>query len=108
MTVRRPHPATVVALFAVAGASQIVAGFDGRPTTLQLVMTVVHVLVAGGAAGWMALPERREHSREGPATKPSMVVLSRKGRFLGLFSVPKMIGRHWPSDHLYTAGRTMW
>ncbi|WP_433265191.1 hypothetical protein ACQPZF_37215 [Actinosynnema sp. CS-041913] len=56
MRVRRPHPATVVALFAVAGASQIVAGFDGRPTPLQLAMTILHTLVAGGAAGWMALP----------------------------------------------------
>jgi hypothetical protein len=65
MRVRRPHPATVVALFAVAGASQIVAGFDGRPTPLQLSMTVLHALVAGGAAGWMAMPERRVGGRMG-------------------------------------------
>jgi hypothetical protein len=54
----------VVALFAVAGASQIVAGFDGYPTALQLAMTILHTLVAGGAAGWMAIPVREARSRE--------------------------------------------
>lgn len=81
MRVRRPHPATVVALFAVAGASRIVAGFDGHPTPLQLTMTVLHALVAGGAAGWMAMPERRAGSRGEPALlekigQPAMVGLS--------------------------------
>jgi hypothetical protein len=47
------------ALVAIAGASQIMAGFTGPPTALQLVMTVLHALVAGGVAGWMALHERR-------------------------------------------------
>ncbi|WP_433270818.1 hypothetical protein ACQPZF_10890 [Actinosynnema sp. CS-041913] len=65
---RRPHPATVIALFAIAGSSQIIAGFDGRPTPLQLAMTILHTLVAGGAAGWMALPERQERSRGRPKT----------------------------------------
>jgi hypothetical protein len=68
--IRRPHPATVVALFAVAGASQIVAGFGSQPTPLQVIMTVLHTVVAGGAAGWMALTETPEkHGRRRPKSR---------------------------------------
>ncbi|WP_309111635.1 hypothetical protein [Saccharothrix sp.] len=73
-------------LFAVAGASQILAGFDGEPTVLQIVLTVLHALVAGGAAGWMALPDvparrrRRRPEADQPRTSGAWMALSRKSR----------------------------
>lgn len=71
MRLRRPPPRVAVVLVATAGAiagmSQIVASFPGRPTPVQVIMTVLNglmTLVASGVVGWMALPKQKKDTAQ--------------------------------------------